>query len=489
MGKVKVWKKTMSGEPSFPDNYKVTQRWEGNCMDMIKNSNKFYHAEIQVAPNGEARIFTMYGRVGAKNPACEHRYYPSEIACQSDYNALIVKKSGRKNNPYREVDLAITSIGSDGAKDIKKPMAGVKISAKVTICSLHSEVQRLVSGWFGSTGQFITMTLKCPLGQLTKEQIDKGRDVLDECKKRVNSGSRTSNNIYDTFTNQFYSLIPHVLPHKINPDDLRLNTIDRVMAKHDTLDTFLDAKNVASVLGKGKSVEEQYKKLEADLDWIDPQDPINRWIVELVHNTRSRNHGFLGKIKVFNVFSLKRNGATDHFSKTLEKVARQVDGRGRKPMFSKLSRPDTSREESDLFKKANVWPLWHGTRPQNMVGIISRGLLIRPSGAVYTGSMFGSGIYFAESSSKSANYCGCKGAYWSGPQEYNRVYMFLSDVIVGNPHLVYNAQYFNAAPKGTHSVYALPGKGLVNSENIVYSQTGKTQQHMLKYIVEFQSQP
>jgi predicted DNA-binding WGR domain protein len=82
MGKVKVWKKTMSGEPSFPDNYKVTQRWEGNCMDMIKNSNKFYHAEIQVAPNGEARIFTMYGRVGAKNPACEHRYYPSEIACQ-----------------------------------------------------------------------------------------------------------------------------------------------------------------------------------------------------------------------------------------------------------------------------------------------------------------------------------------------------------------------------------------------------------------------
>ena len=43
--------------------------------------------------------------------------------------------------------------------------------------SLHPEVQRLVRTWFGDTKQFVEMTLKCPLGQLTKDQIDKGRDV------------------------------------------------------------------------------------------------------------------------------------------------------------------------------------------------------------------------------------------------------------------------------------------------------------------------
>jgi poly [ADP-ribose] polymerase len=477
----------MTGEPTFPADYKVTQRWEGNCMDMVKNSNKFYHAEIQVAPNGKARIFTIYGRVGAKNPAREHRYYPSEVACQADYNALIKKKRDRKKNPYREVDLAITDIGSDGAKDIKKTMTGIKVSAKVDGCNLHGEVQRLVSGWFGSTGNFVTMTLKCPLGQLTKEQIDKGRAVLDECKKRINSRTRTTVNIYDTFTSQFYSLIPHVLPHKINPDDLRLNTIDRIMAKHDTLDTFLDAKNVASVLGKGKSVEAQYKKLKAELDWIDPKDPIHRWIVELVHNTRSRNHGFLGKIKVFNIFSLARDGADDHFNKTLEQVAKQVDGKGRRPMFARLARPDAEKEEAKLFRKANVWPLWHGTRPQNMVGIISRGLLIRPSGAIHTGSMYGDALYHAENSSKSMNYTGCRGSYWSGDSKNARAFLFLEDVIVGNPYEVRGSRFFRSPPRGYHSVYAVPGTALYNSENMTYKGSGPGQLHRLRYIVEFQS--
>lgn len=73
---MKVWKENDSSQPSFPKSFKVTKRWEGNCTEVAKNSNKFYHAEIQVASNGQARIFTMYGRVGAANPAKEHRYYP-----------------------------------------------------------------------------------------------------------------------------------------------------------------------------------------------------------------------------------------------------------------------------------------------------------------------------------------------------------------------------------------------------------------------------
>ena len=488
MTKVKVWKKNMAGGPSFPKNYKVTKRWEGNCMEVAKNSNKFYHAEIQVAPNGAARIFTMYGRVGASNPAQEYRYYSSEADCHYDYESLIRKKRDRKNNPYREVDLAITSVGSDGAKEIKKPMTGINVTkVQVPQSTLHPEVQRLVSGWFGSTGHFITMTLKCPLGQLTKEQIDKGRLVLDECKNRVNSKARTSNNVYDTFTSQFYSLIPHVLPHRINPDDLRLNTIDRIMEKHDTLDTFLDAKNVASVLGQGTAVESQYKTLKADLEWIDHNDPVSKWIVELVHGTRSKNHGFLGKIKVFNVFSLSRSGEDNHFNSTLEKVAKQVDGKGRKPMFTKMVRPDVDKDEKTLFAKANVWPLWHGTRAQNMVGIISRGLLIRPSGAIHTGSMYGDALYHAENSSKSMNYTGCKGSYWSGDGKTDRAFLFLEDVIVGNPYEVKTAKFFRSPPKGYHSVYAVPGSALYNSENMTYVGSGPGQLHRLRYVVEFQA--
>lgn len=483
--KVKSWKANDHNQPDFPTTYKVTRRWEGNCTEVIKNSNKFYHAEIQVADNGSARIFTMYGRVG-KNSTEEYRYYSSEDACLTDYESLIRKKRDRKKNPYREVDLAITSIGSDAAKQIKKLMS-ISLDIKENKTSnLHPEIQRLVSGWFGSTGNFIEMNLKCPLGQLTREQINKGRSILDKCKENI-SIKNVSISVFDSLTSQFYSLIPHVLPYRIDANTLRLNTIDRIMEKHHVLDTFLDAKNVASVLNKNIVVDEQYKKLNAKLEWINPSDPIYIWIEKLVHETRATNHNFLGKIKVFNIFKITRNDELNNFMFTVEKIASEVGKFLEKPRFTKLDRPDLDKDERKLFTSANVWPLWHGTKPQNMVGVITRGLLIRPSGVVYTGSMFGDALYHAENSSKSMNYTGCKGAYWSGRDKNDRVFLFLEDVIVGKPYVTKRSQFFKNPPHGYHSVYAIPGAGLYNSENMTYKSSGPGQQHMLKYIIEFQS--
>lgn len=486
--KVKAWKESEAGQPSFPSNYKVTKRWEGNCCDIKTNHNKYYHAEIQVAPNGQARIFTTYGRVGAEG-AKENRYYPSEASCQADFESLVSKKRDRKKDPYKEIDLAITSVGSEGAKAITKPMTGIAPTSGTADkkSALHKEIQRLVHKWFGDTGHFVEMNLKCPLGQLSVEQIDKGRSVLDDCRNRINAKHKTGDAEWDTLTSQFYSLIPHVLPHRIDAAALRLHTIDRVMEKSQTLDTFLDAKNVASVLAKGASADAQYVKLRAHMEWIDPADPVRQWIEKLVHETRSKNHQGLGRVKVFNVFRLVRDGEPDNFTASLARIAKEVKGKGEKPRFTTLERPDLDKDERQAFLTANVWPMWHGTRPQNMVGIISRGLLIRPSGAVYTGSMFGDGLYHAESSSKSMNYTGCRGSCWSGSSGEDRAYLFLEDVIVGNPHIVYSSQFFREPPRGTHSVYALPGRGLYNSENITYVQSGPGQQHRLRYIVEFQS--
>jgi len=49
--------------------------------------------------------------------------------------------------------------------------------------------------------------------------------------------------------------------------------------------------------------------------------------------------------------------------------------------------------------------LWHGSRLTNFVGILSQGLRIAPPEAPVSGYMFGKGVYFADMSSKSANYC------------------------------------------------------------------------------------
>ena len=49
--------------------------------------------------------------------------------------------------------------------------------------------------------------------------------------------------------------------------------------------------------------------------------------------------------------------------------------------------------------------LWHGSRTENYVGILSEGLRIATPDAPVSGYMFGKGLYFADVPSKSANYC------------------------------------------------------------------------------------
>lgn len=58
-----------------------------------------------------------------------------------------------------------------------------------------------------------------------------------------------------------------------------------------------------------------------------------------------------------------------------------------------------TQERFDKFVKENnikdTRLLFHGSRSENWFSIIKTGLMIRPSNAVYTGSMFSDGIYFA----------------------------------------------------------------------------------------------
>ena len=76
--------------------------------------------------------------------------------------------------------------------------------------------------------------------------------------------------------------------------------------------------------------------------------------------------------------------------------------------------------------------LFHGSRSENWFSIIKTGLMIRPSNAVYTGSMFSDGIYFAPKCQKSIGYTSLSGAYWTHGGS-NTAYMALFEVAYGTP--------------------------------------------------------
>ena len=108
-------------------------------------------------------------------------------------------------------------------------------------------------------------------------------------------------------------------------------------------------------------------------------------------------------------------------------------GHGLKFRLQDIFRIERSGEEERLMKSEfaklkdqNRRLLWHGSRTTNYGGILSQGLRIAPPEAPVNGYAFGKGVYLADVSSKSANYCiaGMSGGVGL---------LMLCETVLGNP--------------------------------------------------------
>jgi len=159
--------------------------------------------------------------------------------------------------------------------------------------------------------------------------------------------------------------------------------------------------------------------------------------------------------------------------KTIFKVSHKVSAEKYEKHFKQNP---TSKEE--LF--------WHGSRNQNWFNILQSSLLIRPAGAIHTGSMFGDGIYFANKMQKALGYTSCSGAYWTGGNA-SKAYISLFKVNVGKQKHIhkhdsscYNLSQSKVEREGCDSVYAHGGIDLRNDEFIVY----KSEKCTIAYLIE-----
>lgn len=485
-------------EPTFPANYDVVKRTTLNFTDIVNNSNKFYNLEVQVAPSGEARLYTNYGRVGG-TIAKEYRICHSQSHAELESDKIIKSKVKKG---YVEVKLIKADVGSEiGKSKIEASKVAIEDLSKIGISvievdnksTLHSEVQDLVKTWFGVTADFVELNLdtkKCPLGQLSVDQITKGKGILEEARKIVHQPAPDVTEL-NKLTNSYYSNIPHNFGYtRIHADTLRLDSDTKLDKAFDILDVFTDAKNIQSVMSKKSNVDNQYATLNANLEWIDPTSPTWKWIDTMVHGTRAPNHSGLGKLKTHKIFKVTRKDEEENFLKVSEKIAKDCGKHTPSDVYAKLikDRPDLDKDMQELYKKANICPGWHGTRRANMIGITTKGLLIRPSGVVHAGSMYGDGIYWATNSTKSINYCDVRGSYWA--QGTNKTaYLFLGDVAFGNQKIAGGSYFYNKNNiKPNHSVFAKAGGAVYNDELITYYPTGPEQQHCLRYIIEFETQ-
>lgn len=477
----------------------VFKRYTLNFTDIINNNNKYYNLELIEANDGKFYLYTQYGRVGAAGVK-EYRLCSSKNDAEVEAEKIVKAKSKKG---YVEVKLLKADVGSEMGKSkveannvtvesLKK--MGVEVKEEGEPSKLHPQIQDLVRTWFGVTQEFIELNLdtkKCPLGQLSIDQIDKAKQILEEARTQVHKKKADTQEL-NKLTSLYYSNIPHVLGSRINADLLRFDDDAKIDKAFDILDVFADAKSVQGVISKRSAVDSQYATLKADLEYVDPSEPVWKWIDAMLHQTRASNHQSLGKLKTHKVFRLNRHEEDKHWITASEKIAKECGKFVPSDVYSKLlaQREDVPKELVSMYKNANILPGWHGTRRANMIGITTKGLLIRPSGVPHAGSMYGDGIYWAVHSTKSINYCDVKGSHWA--QGSNKTaYLFLADVAFGNQKIAAGSSFYTKSNiKPNHSVWARSGggSGLYNDELITYESTGPNQQHKIRYIIEFETQ-
>ena len=385
--------------------------------------------------NGDGTFTAKYGRVGVTETSMN---YPI-----SKWDSILRSKTQRKNEPYTDV----TALRAE--KTVSNGNGSTPSFADIKIAQIKSLVATLQSYAKKSVTENYTVTSEA----VTQAQVDEAQSVLD----RLTTLKVTDTKILNDTLLELYKVIPrrmaNVKHHLFGleeglslKDDIYKRTIETEQA---TLDVM---RGQVSTNTKTKDVGNKANQtlLEAMGLEIIPIEDSDRQIILKLLGPNSRQ--FKGAFKVVNV---KTQGL---FNKKLTEVTNKA---------------------TNLF--------WHGSRNENWWSILDSGLMIRPSNAIYTGSMFGDGIYFADKAQKSIGYTSLRGSYWAGGGS-NKAYLAVFNVHTGNwlkaqrhESWMYELNEKKLKARGAYdSFFALGGADLRNNEYIVYNKAQCTVQYLVE---------
>ncbi len=455
------------GTNPFPAKYDVVKSATLQFTDMLEGNNKFYQLELHQAGN-DYRIYSCYGRTGT--PGKKEERIPIAHIAQHEFESI---RSEKIRKGYKEILVATTAMGTDAGNaivlsdDIKKDK--LTPADGKAIINIDNEISSLVKRLYDEAGAGCTSQLngslkasaENPLGTLTLTQINEGKKILTE----VNATLSNNPNLIDSvdkevinLTSEFYATIPQSIP--IRPRDelgrerwlkqYALNNSTILDEKNDLLELLSDVQGLVTGFGSD-DLATKYKELNCEFVAHHSSSSDFQRIKKFVEETQSKHHYW--KLRVKNVWKVG------------------------------VKAQQTGKHRDYMNKIGNVKPLFHGSRPSNILGICKKGLLLRPPGAYVTGSMFGNGLYFADQSTKSSQYATSR--FGGSSAKYgNSYFMFVTDVSLGKIKEYEHAQtHLQSAPTGYNSVMGKAGSSLVHNEFIIYD----LKQQELQYLVEFET--
>ncbi|XP_078001160.1 protein mono-ADP-ribosyltransferase PARP3-like [Glandiceps talaboti] len=411
-----------------------------NQTNIGHNNNKYY--VIQLLQYGSAYyVWTRWGRVGEPGQnALKH--FPDINGAQKEYEKKFkdkTKNDWNKRNKFNPVPGKYTLIEMDldeteeDQEETKKKLAqldeldsGPAPVKKVGKCTLDKPTQDLVKLIFDNDmfkeqmANFELDVKKMPLGKLSKSQIAKGFEALEDIEKAINE-KRTKD--LPPLTSKFYTLIPHSFGRKVPPV---INDEEMVRKKMDMLLVLGDielAQSMQKDTEKAKPVKKEteevphpldvnYELLKCGLTHMDKGEKEYKVIQKYLDATKC-NYGFWGGsgLKILDVWEVDRDGEDKRF------------------------------KVHDSIKNRRL--LWHGTNVAVVAAILKSGLRIMP----HSGGRVGRGIYFASENGKSAGYV--------GRTSKNVGIMFLNEVALGREHEIKQGNgSLTKAPSGYDSIIA-----------------------------------
>lgn len=325
----------------------------------------------------------------------------------------------------------------DDAKAVKKEgdEDGKEEELPAPECTLDKPVKELMELIFNQQYFQATMTSlnydanKLPLGKLSKATIKRGfqqlKDLaalMDDPTLALSKWSMTPGSATEHLSNTYYSLIPHAFGRN-RPPIIRDNIL--LKKEIELLESLSDMKDAAEIMKIDRKTKDTVHQLDRQFQGLCLEE-----MTVLDHKSN--------EFTVLEEYLNISRGATHHINYEVQDIFR-IERQGEVKRFEDSQ---YSKIESDRRL------LWHGSRSTNYGGILSQGLRIAPPEAPVSGYMFGKGIYLADMSSKSANYC-C--AYISN----GHALLLLCEAELGDPmqkliHASYNAGS-EAKAQGMHT--------------------------------------
>ncbi|KAM9719997.1 poly [ADP-ribose] polymerase 2 [Menidia menidia] len=400
-----------------------------NQTNLQFNNNKYYLIQLLEDDSSKAySVWLRWGRVGKVGQSSLTAFGGDLLKAQDFFTQKFRNKTlneWESRDSFKKVagkyDMVFVDYSANEKEenqttvDAATPKHTSKLDVKVQsllqlICDLKAMEECVLEMKFD--------TRKAPLGKLTSEQIRAGYEALktiEECLKRKGSNKQLLE-----ACNQFYTRIPHDFGLRTPPI---IGTEDELKEKITLLEALSDIRIAVKMVqssagGDEHPLDRQYRSLQCKLQPLDSSSSEYQVIEKYLQSTHAPTHRDY-TMAVLDIFSVDRDGESSSFLSDLQ----------------------------------NRTLLWHGSRLSNWVGILSKGLRVAPPEAPSTGYMFGKGIYFADMSSKSANYC-------FATQSSSVGLLLLCEVALGDCNELLDADYEAARlPAGKHSTKGLGQSG------------------------------